>query len=424
MSSQMKTWPAPPLSTSSKRSTTKISKTYRQASTLFLTRRLPESLTTMLPILEYTPDSLDPPPIYSANKITRIKVWSLYLTILNAICELPPDEGKQNFGNFEFRALVSKVRDGTIWDEVIKNGYGGLEGNVDTEVVINLATLLLAHSRSQKINQLRLESYLSSRSEAKNNQAEKYQNHSRRQSIVDSSGGLEPARELNSLVKVLELYTLHVLLRNNEWDFAREVITVSSILDEDRREAFLEALSTLQAEQREIQQKEQEEQRLRDEKLRRDAEELLKLNRDIEQKREEETKLKRLMRYKVTEPDCATESTSKLCQNPSITSQNKQTTPKKSSLHPTTHSNKAAAPPKSAPISLYNRSQIILRNIYDLISTSAGNIKMQPLLMLKIMAFVCSLFYVFRKRDLRYKMMSSWVKFKQTAAMAGKVSYL
>lgn len=138
MSSQMKTWPAPPLSTSSKRSTTKISKTYRQASTLFLTRRLPESLTTMLPILEYTPDSLDPPPIYSANKITRIKVWSLYLTILNAICELPPDEGKQYFGNFEFRALVSKVRDGTIWDEVIKNGYGGLEGNVDTEVVINL----------------------------------------------------------------------------------------------------------------------------------------------------------------------------------------------------------------------------------------------------------------------------------------------
>jgi hypothetical protein len=65
-------------------------------------------------------------------------VWSLYLTILNAAVELDPDEGKQAFGSSEWRGLVSKVREGEVWEEVVKNGYGGVEGDVDSDVVINL----------------------------------------------------------------------------------------------------------------------------------------------------------------------------------------------------------------------------------------------------------------------------------------------
>lgn len=52
--------------------------------------------------------------------------------------ELDPDEGKQTFGSSEWRSLVSKVRDGEVWEEVVKNGYGGVEGDVDSDVVINL----------------------------------------------------------------------------------------------------------------------------------------------------------------------------------------------------------------------------------------------------------------------------------------------
>jgi hypothetical protein len=62
----------------------------------------------------------------------------LYLTILNAILELEPDEGKDTFGAQEWRALCTKVRDGAIWEEVVKNGYHGVEGDVDSDVVINL----------------------------------------------------------------------------------------------------------------------------------------------------------------------------------------------------------------------------------------------------------------------------------------------
>jgi len=130
-------------STTSRQATSQISKIYRQSSTLFLTRRLPESLSTILPVITPPPTddtNADPEaaPISKAGKTTRVKVWSLYLTILNAVVELDPDEGKQAFGSSEWRGLVTKVRDGEVWEEVVKNGYGGVEGDVDSDVVINL----------------------------------------------------------------------------------------------------------------------------------------------------------------------------------------------------------------------------------------------------------------------------------------------
>lgn len=134
-------------STSSRQASSQISKIYRQASTLFLTRRLPESLSTILPVVAPTGREVDateletssePAPIAGALRTTRIKVWSLYLTILNAVVELDAEEGKQAFGTKEWRSLVKRVRDGEVWEEVVQNGYGGIEGDVDADVVINL----------------------------------------------------------------------------------------------------------------------------------------------------------------------------------------------------------------------------------------------------------------------------------------------
>lgn len=125
-------------------SSSSISKTYRQSSTLFLTRRLPEALSTVLPLITPPPSDhsdggdFEPAPVARASRTTRIKVWSLYLTILNAILELNSDEGKEAFGTQEWRALCSKVRDGEVWEEVVRNGYHGIEADVDSDVVINL----------------------------------------------------------------------------------------------------------------------------------------------------------------------------------------------------------------------------------------------------------------------------------------------
>jgi len=125
-------------------SSSNISKTYRQSSTLFLTRRLPEALSTVLPLITPPPSddpsgtTFEPAPVAKSSRTTRIKVWSLYLTILNAILDLNSDEGKDAFGTQEWRAICTKVREGAIWEEVVRNGYHGVEGDVDADVVINL----------------------------------------------------------------------------------------------------------------------------------------------------------------------------------------------------------------------------------------------------------------------------------------------
>ena len=136
-----------PATSSTKRINSLISKTCKQASNLFLTRRLSEALQTLEPLFTQS-DSQDdatngekastPALIQGATKTTRVKVWSLYLTLLNAIIELGPEEGRNNFGSKEWKSLVAKARDGTIWDEVVNVGYGGVEGNVDADVVSNL----------------------------------------------------------------------------------------------------------------------------------------------------------------------------------------------------------------------------------------------------------------------------------------------
>lgn len=57
---------------------------------------------------------------------------------MNAIIALESDEGKEAFGTQEWRSICTKVREGEVWEEVIQNGYHGVEGDVDSDVVINL----------------------------------------------------------------------------------------------------------------------------------------------------------------------------------------------------------------------------------------------------------------------------------------------
>lgn len=33
------------------------------------------------------------------------------------------------------------MREGEVWEDVVRNGYGGVEGDVDADVVINLYAL-------------------------------------------------------------------------------------------------------------------------------------------------------------------------------------------------------------------------------------------------------------------------------------------
>jgi hypothetical protein len=132
----------------SKRAASEISKSYKQASQLFLTRRLSEALAILKPVITPPAPAIGDlngeqdahllAPIATATPSQRIKVWSLYVTLMNSIVDLSNDEGKRDFGQKEYRALVAKVRDGEIWEQVVRDGYSGREGSVDAEVVYNL----------------------------------------------------------------------------------------------------------------------------------------------------------------------------------------------------------------------------------------------------------------------------------------------
>jgi hypothetical protein len=141
----------------SKKASSEISKTYKEASQLFLTRRLSEALSVLQPVITPPTQPNDnangeqdaPPlaPIATATQSQRIKVWSLYVTLMNSIVDLGNDEGRRDFGQKEYKALVANVRDGELWEQVIRDGYNGREGSVDAEVVYNLYVLLVPKSQ-------------------------------------------------------------------------------------------------------------------------------------------------------------------------------------------------------------------------------------------------------------------------------------
>ena len=60
------------------------------------------------------------------------------LEAARVLVELGAEEGKHAFGSARWKQLVSRCRDGSVWDDVVRDGYAGVEGDVDADVVVNL----------------------------------------------------------------------------------------------------------------------------------------------------------------------------------------------------------------------------------------------------------------------------------------------
>ncbi|MCJ1400945.1 hypothetical protein MMC11_004156 [Xylographa trunciseda] len=429
-----------------KRINSLISKTYKQASTLFLTRRLPEALETLDPLI-CPPESADGSQngdvsnatalIAGANPSLRVKVWNLYLTLLNAIIELGPDEGRNTFGNKEWRNLVAKARDGTIWDEVVSIGYGGIEGNVDADVVSNLATLLLAYSSSQTLTQNHLETYLSSARHPSLDLSDRSKG-SNEQSIEFSSpsfhnGGTDTPRDLNSRIKILEIYTLHVLPRNEEWQYAKDFIAMSEILDDERREAFLQTLQSLEEqkgmdEHQEMETlRQQEESRMRERHERETGEEE---KRRLEAERAKQEAEARQHKRSDSEKDYGIDNptSTKPAQKPPGPSNLKSTKPSQPNnrLSPSSRAHAPARKPGSR--STYKRIIALMTALQHMVLEMAQSISRNPTVLLRTIFFIIALLVALGRRDIRDRIGKitglGWDKMKGTVGMGVKVSYL
>ena len=302
------------------------------------------------------------------------------------------------------------------------------------------ATLLLAHARTQKVNQQRLENYLAAATTPNLDISDRLQNshdlHKRSASPAKSNAGTDTPRDLNARVKILELYTLHVLLRNNEWDYAREFITINSVLEEERREAFLQALQSLQDEQNEVEKREREERRYEEEILKRDIEEARR-RREAEEEAERERRRLEEERDErkgktSSETDYGVEDklpsgSSNKARSVKAGSAKGDTDRRKNVTSPTARSS-APGVRKGSPPTLMTRAANIITNLRKLLDSMAASFKTNPMVLLRTLAFIVTIVTIFARRDVRERIKritgQGWTKVRQTAGMGVKVSYI
>lgn len=286
------------------------------------------------------------------------------------------------------------------------------------------ATLLLSHARDQSLNQKKLETFLASCNTPNLDFSNKF-NGSRspgprmgRYASPANRGttsGTDTPRDLTARVKILELYTLHVLLRNNEWDYAREFISVSSVLDDERREAFLQALESLQEEQQEKERQEAEERRRQEEQLRRDIEEAKKLraeNEEREKRRLEEEKARR----EGSEVDYGIEYS------------RGQTSPRQPPRPAPSSRPMGGRPRQAGPPTLTARASMVFNRMRTVIDQLAHTLNSNPTIVIRLMAFIMGLLIMLGNKAIRQRIQrvlgASWAKVSATAGMGTKVSYI
>ncbi|KAJ5184254.1 hypothetical protein N7492_001870 [Penicillium capsulatum] len=410
------------------------SKTYKKASQLYLTRRLPESLATLHPIITTSPDaqhtdgdqSSPVAPIAAAPGTWRIKVWNLYITLLSAIVDLGPEEGKNQFGQKEWKAIATQVREGAIWETVVQTGYQGREGSVDAEVVYNLATLLLTHSSSQTLSQQRLETYLSSYGQPNLDLADRLASADAQPRHISATSGTDTPKDLAARVRIIELLTLHILPRNEEWEYAHEFVNLSEVLDEERKELFIQTLEGLK--------EEKEKGELRAVELQRAREAELDRQRDDERRRaEEEAAAKRPPtnghKRNTSENDYGIEKGS-----PRSGSRGKGSkTSDKSPGGKPSRSTLASSSPRNnkkqiKPQPRGNQARAVATSLRNLFKHVIQSVSGNPLALVRALLFLLGFLMAMSRQDVRERVRritgSAWQKVKGTVGMGVKVSYI
>ncbi|GAT26207.1 microbody (peroxisome) proliferation protein peroxin 26 [Aspergillus luchuensis] len=366
-------------STSSLSPSKLCSKTYKKASNLYLTLRLQEALSALEPAItvvrgadeQFVNGDDSVAPVASAQPTWRIKVWNLYITLLSQIIELGPEEGKKLFGQKEWKAISTTVRDGEIWETVVRTGGS---------------------------------------------------------STPRANGGTDTPKDLAARVRIIELFTLHVLPANEEWEYAQEFINLSEVLDEDRKELFLQTLEGLKEEKQQGELRAAALQREKDAELERQA-------REAERRRVEEAEAAERAQKghgrSGSEVDYGIEKT-----YPNGSIKGKGRFAEKQSSKPGTSAGRTAfSPPGSKNIKKTEKPEArakqsralinVVRNILKYVSKSiAGN----PLSFARTLLFMLGIIAALSRQDVRERIRritgSGWQKIKGTVGMGVKVSYI
>jgi hypothetical protein len=311
------------------------------------------------------------------------------------------------------------------WEEIVMRGYAGQEGEVDAEVVVNLATLLLGHMPDQRTNQARLESFLASSEDPTATGYAGYDGVSTPMSAHSSS-----PKALQARVKVLELYALHVLPEVGEWEYAREFVEGCGNLDEERKEAFLAALEGLKEERDGLKRREVELQEQRE----REVQEAIKRKEEEAKKRVEEAEREKQRHEQQQQREHAAKTASN-----TATTSNSTNEPRTSALSNNTNPNnppnghtRGSQPSRAARKTPSNSQQpanaaTLLTRLTSMAHHLRHNVG-PSLLNARLLMFLFAFLVLASRRDIRVRLRRSlaegWDKVRRTVGMGVKVSYV
>jgi hypothetical protein len=310
-------------------------------------------------------------------------------------------------------------------------------------LITRSATLLLGQGSSQTLNQSRLETYLSASSHPNLDISSHLVKTSSRRLDYRTNGADTP-KELSSRLKILELFTLHVLPRNEEWDYARSFINNSDILDDERREAFLQTLQELQdAMDTEDRAEELEFHRERDEELKRqqDEEERKRAHVAADDLRRPSEQNGGFHRRTSSEVDYGIEKS-----HPNSTSTSASADKNSNTVKPRptpgpasgrTQFSPPAETPKRRPVrkspqshsnNMFTQARQLMRALQSLVRNVTGAVTSNPTMLFRTFLFVLAILMAFSRREVRERVKrivgSSWDKIRGTVGMGVKVSYI
>jgi len=209
---------------------------------------------------------------------------------------------------------------------------------------------------------------------------------------------------------------LYVLPRNQEWEYAKQFIQMSEILDDDRKEAFLQALQALQDEpkheaQREEALNKQRREQLEDAKMRQEEDDRRRL---AEAARvQQERSLSRQLEIPATSE---TQSSTRLARNSSAIR----------AKPPSPYM--PGKPPKPPVLGFVRRVMLLLSAARQNILRMGNGVWRHPLALFRFLLFMFALLMAVARRDVRLRIEQvlkvSWEKVRRTAGMAVKVTYV
>lgn len=155
-----------------------------------------------------------------------IKVWSLYLAILDASCKQAGEALLNSTGDLSEggewssarKVLARKLTSGSVWDELVSASGG--TGSIHPTILALLASLSIRHDTDAKLMADNLERF-----------------------IVSYNNDDEDAKTKTAFYKVLDLYLLRVLPDLKQWDVAHSFVNGTNLFTTEQKKEMTEKLN-------------------------------------------------------------------------------------------------------------------------------------------------------------------------------------